>query len=515
MNKYNFLKYILCIALSMLCCLSCYEDKGNYDYVDINKVEIEGLEDKYTIGMEEAITIKPIHKSSIAGNEDHYKYEWICISLQIGTTIYRNYVVSTDKYLENKWLKLPGGSYTFYYKVTDTKTGIEWFSKNFTIEVLNEITKGFVILSDVDNKTRVDYISNFNDNLNLKLDVLSKVNSKYPDFGQPISVACYADPNSPKMNATTEDGQYAVCILTTTGAYRLHPGNFTYDPLYNLSYNYIGSAPSDFIAMRIYDGTFLVDNSNNLYYYYRVGNLFWTMGIYTNVTVDNKFIKIGPEVASFGLSGAVMYDVDTKSFVCHKNRLKYSGYYSSSDETEFDGLLFKFNNTGKDVMYLFGRSTTAYTLMKDPVSNEVFLGAFNYTTGVQSFYIKLNLPDLLNAKEYAMGHYAANSTIDQFLYYRTDNKIYMYNMSDGDNKLVYTAPSGNIITSMKFNKNGTWKNYLNVATYDPSKPKDSCGKFEILEVTPLYGDLTLAEYNGEKMVWSGFGKIVDIEWKTK
>jgi hypothetical protein len=54
-----------------------------------------------------------------------------------------------------------------------------------------------------------------------------------------------------------------------------------------------------------------------------------------------------------------------------------------------------------------------------------------------------------------------------------------------------------------------------VFTYDPAKPADSCGKLEVMQVVPIYGDLNVAKFNNENMEWSGFGKVIDAEWKNK
>ncbi|MBB4035654.1 hypothetical protein GGR21_001549 [Dysgonomonas hofstadii] len=535
-QKYNFIKYILCVVFSISFCISCYDDKGNYDYNDINEIEIEGIEEEYSLRMEELLTIKPILKSSIQGNEANYKYQWIFLSIQIDKKLYYNYTFSNDKYLEDVWLQLPGGSYTAYYKITDTSTGIEWVSKNFKISISDEIASGILVLSDVNDKARVDFISYFNNELTLKLDVLSIINSEYPDFGKPLSLSCYSDNNSPKMGATVEDGRYAVTILTNTGAYRLHPGNFTYDPLYNLNYVFIGNPSDDFIAMRIAEGGYLIDNSNNVYLYNYTYSTYWTVGIYVNTTVDSKYINVSPMIgavtptSSYG--GIVMYDTDNKSFIYQRGSfIKYSSYFSTSLEQTFNELEFKMNNTGKDLLYLFCRETEAsvsmpkiYCILKDPVTEELFIGSFEFGNTIkQTMYAKIPLVDSENIREFAMGqNISKTGNLNPFLYYRTDNKVYVYNINDGDNKVVYTAPDNNIITTMKFlgnsrnvSSSSEWLEDLMIATYDPAKPANSCGKLEVMKVTPLYGDLNINEYNEEKMEWTGFGKIVDIEWKSR
>lgn len=521
MNNYRFIKYTLSIVLGMLCLFSCYEDKGNYDYTDINEIEIDGIEKKYTVSMGEPLTIRPEIHSTIPGKEDNYTYEWKCVYVQLKGSAYHNYTFSTKKDLEDVKIVFPAGVYDIYYRVIDNETGVAWSSKTFKLEILNEISSGFFIASNVDNKSRVDFISNINNDLLLKLDILSAVDSEFPEFGEPISVACYSDLNSPKMTSTLEEGRYAVTLLTTTGAYRFRPNDLTYNTLYNLSYIIVGNTPDDFVARRIYAGSaggLLQDNKNNIYYYNPTNQIFWASGIYTNITQEGKYINIAPQIATFFENGVVMYDTDKKSFLSQQNSARFSTYYSNSSETEFDGLLFKFNETGKDIMYMFGRNGNpriVYVLLKDPDTNEVFLGAFDFATGKQSKYSKIELSDLSNLKQFAMGHQSNNVPIDPFLYYRTDNNIYMYNINDGDKKLVYTAKPGHIITTMKFCQYGTWANHLIVCTYDPSKPSDSCGSLEVFKVTPAYGDLTIAVYNEKNMEWTGFGKIVDVDWKNK
>ncbi len=290
--------------------------------------------------------------------------------------------------------------------------------------------------------------------------------------------------------------------------------------------------------MRIAEGGYLIDNSNNVYLYNYTYSTYWTVGIYVNTTVDSKYINVSPMIggavtptSSYG--GIVMYDTDNKSFIYQRGSfIKYSSYFSTSLEQTFNELEFKMNNTGKDLLYLFCRETEAsvsmpkiYCILKDPVTEELFIGSFEFGNTIkQTMYAKIPLVDSENIREFAMGqNISKTGNLNPFLYYRTDNKVYVYNINDGDNKVVYTAPDNNIITTMKFlgnsrnvSSSSEWLEDLMIATYDPAKPANSCGKLEVMKVTPpLYGDLNINEYNEEKMEWTGFGKIVDIEWKSR
>ena len=43
MKRMNYFFFMLLVVL----CVSCYEDKGNYDYIDIENIEIEKFESVY------------------------------------------------------------------------------------------------------------------------------------------------------------------------------------------------------------------------------------------------------------------------------------------------------------------------------------------------------------------------------------------------------------------------------------------------------------------------------------
>lgn len=525
MARYTILKYILCIALSVLCCQSCYDDKGNYDYADINEISFEGLEEAYTIYTGEPITIKPVFKSTMPGNEADYTYEWVRMGIVIDGRTYTDYVWSDLKEWDNFVPGLPGGTYNFYYRVKDNRTGVTWSSDPFTITIENDITTGFFILSDVNNVGRVDFVGNSRNQWSLKLDILTALGTvnNMPSLENPIGVACYHDENSPRMGAAPEEGQYATVVLTRQGAYRLNPTNFTYEDIYDIRENFLGVLPSGFYAKGIYIenmpsslGVLLLDNDNNLYFQYSAQAQLWTVGGNCNRLSDGVTrINLAPVIFSIPFGGAVMFDNDKKSFMYKGSNDSYLSYYP-----EYNEAIFKYNNTGQDLVFLHGRFMesgalfTAYGILNDPATGEYNLASFEYY-GSQRSYTKLALADIANAKEFAMTFNVPSTNLyNEFLYYRTDNKIYLYNIADGDNRVVYEAPQGSKISKMKIINFGYLADHMMVFTYDESKPADSCGKLEVMTLRQTYGTLSVTEEDGKKLEWSGFGKVIDADWKN-
>lgn len=415
-------------------------------------------------------------------------------------------------------------------------------SDNFTINILNDIAGGFFILSDVNNVGRLDFINYYKDTLYQRLDILASVGAEMPPLDNPLKVVCCNDYNSPYMGAGAVSGEnyYLAAILTENGCYRLHPSTLLYEDRYNITDNFLINTllpgrfyAKDILSFTTSSGLTLVDNNNNLYTTYRIMRIFWTAGIYTNKTATTERpMNVSPKAVVFSSSGEVIaFDTDSLSFAKQTSSTATTmTYLSTANEQEFEydseKLLFKFQNTGKELVYLTFRTrldnftgVPIYTILKDPATQEYFFGCFSHQ-GVQQYYHKLkNLPELSEAKEFAMTYNAGGMNYaNEFLYYRTDEKIYAYNILNNTASQVYpngADQSAGKISHFSFIKYNTWQDHLAVCTYDPDKPADSCGKMQVMKVTPVQGTLSVAEHNNEKLEWTGFGKIIDIGWKSK
>ena len=69
------ISYILTLLVLVVFASSCYDDKGNYDYVEISKVTTTGLEESYSkIAFQDVLHIEPTVTSDRAGDE--FEYLW-------------------------------------------------------------------------------------------------------------------------------------------------------------------------------------------------------------------------------------------------------------------------------------------------------------------------------------------------------------------------------------------------------------------------------------------------------
>lgn len=541
--KKNLTIYACCLLMSALCCSACYDDKGNYTYHNIDEITISGLEESYTVLVGEPITIKPQIESTLPGDEADYSYEWVWVGGTYQKKYNNAYVWSKEKEWDEFAIGLPSGTYKFYYRVKDERTGVKWSSDYFTIQIINDISTGFFILSEVNDIGRLDFINFANSVFDLRLDILTKIGSEVPALEKPLGVACLLDNNSPYMGASLVSGEnaYMTAILTEKGMYRLHPSTLLYEEKYNMTQSIFveNLLPSDFYVKKVLlpssssNDFILVDNHNNLLLNYPSGRLYVTANTFTNTyTGDKHRMNISQwSVYPNSLYYAVMYDTDNLSFARQTSiNATEATYYSATLEKEWtfdeETLLFKFNNTGKELIYMHHRAgepgytavVTIYGILKEPGTGELFLACFSHT-GAQRFYRRLkNLPELATAKEIAMtwNSYRRNYA-NSFLYYRTDTKIYAYDMVNNTTEVVFETDAGELISHFKFMQigNTTWADRLLLCTYNPSLPAESCGKLRVMQTESTYGRLSVMKYAEEEMVWEGFGKIIDLSWKDK
>ena len=67
--------YLACIALFLLLS-GCYDDKGNYDYDPLNRIEIESFNVPRTYYLGDKLEVKPVLNFAIDSIEDHLLFEW-------------------------------------------------------------------------------------------------------------------------------------------------------------------------------------------------------------------------------------------------------------------------------------------------------------------------------------------------------------------------------------------------------------------------------------------------------
>lgn len=483
------------IALLFLMILvnSCVSDEGNYNYTDINKINVTGIDKEYTVYTGERFKLSPtLNPTKDDGSDpNRYTFEWVA-------TKSTRTVIGTTKDFDAA-IKLPPAKYTVYYLVTDKVTGVTWQQEPFTLNVVSAIYEGWMVVGDVDGKPRLDMVSITPGTGTTRIitDVLDAVGSALKLGGKAVDVACFG-------TALATSTAYGVYVTSTeTGTARLEPDSFSWVQSQNLAYESVGGAFDtnfgvDF--MKSADpGENLIYSQGNVYGYIKVQQVRY--GLPNNILeTETKPFYAAPFIAeNQGYGGPpVLFDKDLRRFV-RLNMVK--GNCSLMPPVVGSPTVLDWSNTNCDLVYM---TTSAYNSFENfAVLKNISTGKFHllrFNKGLIQTYYKeiLNAPDIDKATKFAV------SPDSGYLFYAVGGKLYEYDNGTQSAKLMLDKGNEEITyldCNAKAHKNYSKK--LIVGSYGTT------GKLELFTVPPVNGDLIL-DYS-----YSGLCKIVDVAYRAR
>lgn len=138
---------ILWGVLLLLTAVACTEDKGNYDYVPLNELTLEGMAESYEVEQDSTLSITVTINGTEGFSENDYDFVWYVWSETNVDAIPDT--LSYEKDL-NVTMSLPIDSYTLRFVVTENETGV-YYSVHTKLSVINSFSKGVVVLSRIEN----------------------------------------------------------------------------------------------------------------------------------------------------------------------------------------------------------------------------------------------------------------------------------------------------------------------------------------------------------------------------
>ena len=456
-------KYML--ATGLICGMlfsSCYEDKGNYVYSDVEQIEITLPEGLSVMANSEYIIFDPVITSSVAGTLDgqNANYEFNCkINYRHTDPETNQYVYWLDINPEKKkdikfFAGIPAGNYPIWYSVTNKETGLTANAQG-TVSVLTSTFEGWMVLSNegAEKKARLDMISK---------------NSK----GEPMVAANLLGTNAPEIKNATQltlfasmyAGREAIYLLSETGGYRLDIDKLTASESNNVKLTdfIIPTVPGEPVSMTVVVGpsayygptsNFCVTTEGNAYAIRSssAGSSFEDP-MNTTAIGEAPTYQVSPmtatSMARYGNSNCVLcYDVTNKRFV--------GWNYSASN----NGLLFdladptdkKFSfQTGMDLVHMEGTRFSnglVYSVLQDAQGKRyvygINLSGSRFTQEV--IYDNITAEHFNDATDYAF------HSQFPFMFYSNGNKVYSYNLGTGAVNQVLELPAGETVTKLKFN----------------------------------------------------------------
>lgn len=474
-------KYILGV-LSVIVLAGCYKDKGNYTYHELNAVTISGIDSSYSLLQGSRLQIKPVlaFTKDASGDTSKYSYEWLAIAKVGSTPIGDRYDLATTRNLDVNITLPPSKDYAMYYRVTDKATGVT-FKYVFNLTVSIVISKGLLILSDVNGKARLDMLSEYPTKYTMYTDVLGMLGSTVPHDGASVEVA------------VVSTGYY---ISTTAGTHKLNTNTFGWLPTYNISYEFQSKMPENMVAQRLmttFGGT-LCYADGNLYVYNQAYQVRYNLPV-NYLSTSKEYFKISRHIAynNRNMIPIILYDETNHRFI------RYSPPNSECTLMP-DGTVFNYQDPTKDLLYMTWNTYSngmLFALLKDRATKKVYLARVNVSADVlrQNSYDEMIATDIDKATQMAV------DPVNGYIFYSVGGKLYEYDPSLKSARLMLDRP-GSEITMLNNASDG-----LVVGFYQLSGPAETGGSWEKYTVPPVNGPLQLKES------YQGFGRIVS--WITK
>lgn len=506
--------YFTAIAFLLCFCISgCKKDLGNYAYTELNEITFGSIEDNYTLSGGAKLSITPsfIMSNSAELKEDDYTFEWICMRKEVGNgeSITRKLIAKTRNI--DLVPSLSSGGYNFWYRVTEKATGSQW-QKSFSVTIFSNFQKGWLVLSETNNSSRVDLLENKVAGALFvpTYDILNASGSQLKLEGKPSFLAAYDTRNLSGSNT-----RYVVYIGTDKGTNWVNSSTYNWTSSQTLANDFV-AADKDFHADWIesagnYFGVFTVYAGGNYY----SANLFSQSypGVVVNqfsAALGGRFVpaRYAVVLPSTSPTGNVtaLYDTEKRRFGLFK------AAETSVSLPSGDSQIIDLKNTGKDLVFMgyTGASTgMASCVMKDPATGAYSLLNIQYA---RSVFNPLSMISMNNATDI---NKASLFTLDPqftYLFYAVGGKLYQFNTVTGENKLA--KDYGNkTISMLKYNRmlfstGSALRLKLLVGLHDGQATGDS-GQLELYTVSNLMQPLENYE------TYTGFGKIKDVIYIEK
>lgn len=126
---------------------ACYDDLGNYDYKEINELNVEGIESSYARDVDDSLNIVPVLKGTHYSDTSRYSYKW---------EVNSNIIAETQE-LHLK-INLTTGEKKCRYIVTDKQTNVQYYTP-FHLSVKSSTAADLiVVLSKYQGRTELSYL---------------------------------------------------------------------------------------------------------------------------------------------------------------------------------------------------------------------------------------------------------------------------------------------------------------------------------------------------------------------
>lgn len=426
---------------------ACYEDKGNYDYIDLPEIKIEAKDTLYVM---QFTTLELPVDIELQGNatESDYDFSWrIWANDALGVYNQKKDICLT-KDLKYEVTEMPG-SYTLVLTCHNRNTGVDTY-KNINLTVQSIITEGWMVLYEKDGVTDFDLLMSpyFSD----RVDEDKRINNVYESVnheklkGRGVAISGYlyggryqevvivTDAGGARLDAATMQKTYDLSMLSTLMA--------SYKPENYLFYDYYWSPLRYGFDAIISDGRFYMRSVIP-----SLGYNLYTEPIRTN-GMTYKASPYAPKMIEY--YEGMIYDEEHDRFL--GVRTDGSFLWTELPDNAFNGTFFRASDIKGHLRFIGrGFGDREYGLFEDRKTKKQTLFVFDFlhtSNSDKGKYSADACPELKEAKFFDTG------LLGPIFYYATDRDIYLYDyQSTNTAQKVYTlANSDEKITGMQLYK---------------------------------------------------------------
>ncbi len=517
------MKKVLYISLLFLMpfCVSCINDLGSDVMSEINKIEISGIEESYSvIAKQETLTINPEIKGSLsASDESNLSYEWfLCDN---GITEHNHYTIGTERNL-NYFVESTPANYSLHFAVTDNTTGLKWEYET-SLSIVSPMVRGFYLVGDkADGTVGMDFmsfiegrdtsvISNVYNNTKGLKGAKSAVFTGYYYSADPINFWVIAENGSYQLEKSASLTEFAEMNEMSD------PNTFIFPTV-------PVSKPQQ--LMDILPHPFGKANTNRCRSYNRImltkdaaysTSMMSLPEAYGNPfnrysTASTELFKLSPYIFhkdnAASVSAIMLFDETNHCF----SRCNYSSYAAPTYCTKMSntGTPFYLDQTKytpvRDLVYGqngYGNAGRSYALMNNE-NGEHFIYTFTVASASSITAHAAYDVDLSVAVDFDKAEYYTFFSMQPIILYSVGAKLYAYDYARNECKLVNTFDSEITYLAMDYESNNDTK-HIWVATYDGAKGKIYGYNIEdnqnAINVTPVVHEVFETGVKVVKMVY--------------
>lgn len=516
----SLLRSIILLVVACTGLWACYDDKGNYDYRELDEIVIDSsggmVQANYSIARMEVLDIplKVYYKGKLVNGAEaqfpELEFNWVVYQKGSETPIAERDTIAGQIELKMP-VELEEKDWELVFTVANKQTDTREFMK-FGLKVNSALSEGWMVLYERDGKTDIGLIVDklIAPNVTKEktwVDMYSTFNDT-PLEGMPVRLL-YSVSTSPQV----------VVAVTDKDMVGLDPSSFS--KLYSFGDMFWTTpsvaAPDYYTAFfnkrelvmndgKVHTVNFSTSGSNRT-------NLFF------GVPCTGEYGRLANWCANMSSAySGVVYDRENQKFMCIKsNQTVVTGLPAQSA-----GIAFDCNAVGLElVMSDYGWNHYEYVVMKDEREHYYLLAA-DFCSFMTQNMIGVGKYDMANCKGLSEGISSITAGYKgEIFYYAAGSNVYLYDYksSNTSGDPVWEDPNGDKVTCIRLQKyyQGAMSlantppnacEVLYIATYNEQSGK---GTVYQLRVNPSSGAV---DKSSEKPFY-GFGKVKDMGWKIK